>query len=420
MGRAIRLQVERPPDQSYLNRLWNTQVSEQENESRSRSLIDGVSQYFTLVVLLLATGTALFWQSTAPALTWTSFSAVLIVACPCALALTVPFTLGNTLRILGRHRFYGKNTDALEKLGKVTDIVFDKTGTLTVSGGRSVRYEGETLSEKDKERIWNLARQSAHPLSRHIASHLFRSTFKKYNPTDYEEEPGQGISAEIDGERIFLGTARKVGKSKDPEEPNALVHVRTGDRIRGTFTFSQELRTGTKELLEELGERYRLHLLTGDQGSLPEELKGYFDADKVRTGMVPHQKKQYIEALETEGKRVLMVGDGVNDAAALRTASTGLAVSADVHTFSPASDGILEGNVLKKLGKFLSASRRSLTVIRVGFAIALTYNVAGLSYAVTANLTPMIAAILMPLSSITVVLFATLASRKIACRDITA
>ena len=133
VGRAVELEVIKEVNQSYLTQLWNDETFAKEQQSKITTMANSISKYFTIAVLSLAVLSALYWSIINPAKSLAAFTAVLIVACPCALALSTPFTLGNTLRILGRQKFYLKNTAVIEGLSKITSVVFDKTGTITQS-----------------------------------------------------------------------------------------------------------------------------------------------------------------------------------------------------------------------------------------------------------------------------------------------
>jgi Cu+-exporting ATPase len=172
-GGAIELDAVKEVSQSYLTQLWNNDTFTKKIESRMTTLSNRVSKYFTFIVLSIAFISAFYWISESWALAVNAFTAVLIIACPCALALSTPFTLGNTLRIFGRAKFYLKNISVIEALSKIETIVFDKTGTITQSQSADVEYfDLNSTNENDNVLIKSLVRHSTHPLSKSIYNHL--------------------------------------------------------------------------------------------------------------------------------------------------------------------------------------------------------------------------------------------------------
>ena len=166
-----------------------------------------------------------------------------------------------------------------------------------------------------------------------------------------------------------------------------------------------------KEVLQTLGNKYELHLLSGDNESELSTLLEYFQAsDHLHFYQTPSDKLNYIKNLKLKGRKVLMIGDGLNDAGALKESDCGISIADDVYHFSPACDAILESNRFADLVKFLKFSKTSLRIVYLSLMFSFLYNIAGLSFAVTGNLTPIVSAILMPLSSVTVVGFITIAT----------
>jgi len=185
IGEAIEVETVKEVSQSYLTQLWNSKAFDKKYESKIDTTVNFVSKYFTAIILTIASISFVYWVSTDMELAFNAFTAVLIIACPCALALSTPFTLGNAQRIFGRNRFYVKNTSVIEKLSELTSIVFDKTGTITKTAGANIEFVGKNLSEEEKQIIKALVRNSSHPLSLKIASLLkIKSNIKVEN---YEE-----------------------------------------------------------------------------------------------------------------------------------------------------------------------------------------------------------------------------------------
>ena len=187
--------------------------------------------------------------------------------------------------------------------------------------------------------------------------------------------------------------------------------ITINDSVKGRFVFTSELRDGISELMTSL-HKYTLHVLSGDKDKDKSILEAIFpNNSQLLFEQTPKDKHEYIEKLKNKGKYVLMVGDGLNDAGALGIADVGIAVSEDVFRFTPSSDAIIEANKLSQLANLLSISNFSKTVLKICLLFSVSYNVVGLSFAISGNLTPLVAAILMPISSITVVLLSTLLVR---------
>ncbi|AQG78907.1 heavy metal translocating P-type ATPase [Spirosoma montaniterrae] len=417
MGEAIDLELVRETSQSYLTQLWNNDAFRKSDTGRFTTFADYVGRYFTLTVLTLATLTGSYWYAlrgdahTAV----NAFTAVLIVACPCVLSLAYPVALGHGLRLLGKRRFYLKNADVIEQMAACDTVVFDKTGTLTEVNDKAVAGVTEdfspALTDLERAMVQAVVRQSAHPLSRRLTRHL--SGASPLPVEGFTEVPGQGVQALVDGWVVKVGRAAFVGALALPAktEPGTTVHISIEGNYRGCFRLANGYRPGIETMLDTLCQTHRLYLLSGDTDATRPHLLRWFRPNRMGFGCSPQQKLDTVRQLQAEGRRVLMIGDGLNDAGALKQADVGFAVTDDTIQFTPASDGILAGESLRELPRFLRFSRFAMGLIRFSFGISLLYNFAGLSYALTGQLSPIVAAILMPLSSTTMVVIATIGTR---------
>ena len=416
IGSAIELDVIKEVSQSYLTQLWNDEAFTKHHETKITTLANTVSKYFTLIVISIAFISAIILAFSSWTLALNAFTAVLIVACPCALALSTPFTLGNTLRIFGRNKFYLKNTSVIEGLAKIDSVVFDKTGTLTHGGSAKVELLADKkLTTDEAEMIASLARQSTHPLSQQIFTYF---SDLRFLPVDeFKEVPGKGIEGIINGHTLRLGSAEFTGALSDIESINhaSQVFAEIDGRIIGKLIVANQYRPGLSETINRLKEKFTLFLLTGDNDREKENLLQYFpDESMLYFKQSPFEKLNFIKLLQAAGKKVLMIGDGLNDAGALKKSDVGISITEDVHTFSPASDAILDGQKFQYLAEFIKFAKSSMRVIIVSFIISFLYNFIGLGFAVQGTLSPLIAAILMPLSSITVIVFTTVSTTLLA------
>ncbi len=422
-GPAARVQTIKEVSQSYLTRLWNSDAFQEKKGSRLKSVSDVVARNFTLTILFIAVVSAAYWARIDYKDAVNVFTAVLIIACPCALALSVPFSLGNALRIYGRNKFYLKNSETVETLASIDTIVFDKTGTLTEQGGQRVRFlrfdgRGDDLREEEKKAVAALVWHSTHPLSQKIRAFLQqgRGVEKVDNLREVE---GSGLAGTVAGRRIRLGSARWAGVDVDTAERvshnGSRVYLAIDDTVVGVFLIQHVFRQGMQEEIARLRRRYPVLLLSGDNDSSRAEFAAVFGEDgALHFNQSPEDKLKFIRSLQQEGRFVMMVGDGLNDAGALKQSDVGIAIAENTSAFSPACDGILEAGAFRHLHTFLRFARKTVHVIYFSFGLSFFYNIIGLSYAVTGNLSPVVAAILMPISSISVVVFTTVATGYLA------
>ncbi len=407
-GPSIRVLVEKPMSQSYLTSLWNNQAFH-DNDSLTQRFLDKVAHYFTLVILSIALVSGVYWYVADAHKVWEVVSAILIVACPCALALSVPFTYGNGIRVFGLNKLYLRNAAVIETMSRLNTIVFDKTGTLTSPEHAKVVYTGQPLSSTVKQEIAAVVSSSTHPLSRRIFSYLNMQE-SSLVPQQFMEINGKGISCEVAGVAYKVGASNFSGAPALEEAFNdTCVYINRAGEYLGVFRISNSYRRGLDWLFRGLKNKLSVFLLSGDNEGEKDNLLEYFPQDQqMRFNQKPGDKLDFIHSLQNDEKCVMMVGDGLNDAGALKQSDIGLAVTDDVALFSPSCDGIMEGNQLAMLPEFIAFSKRLSVVVVISIALSLLYNVGGLTLAIAGKLTPVFAAILMPLSSITVVAFTTI------------
>lgn len=415
IGAPVQLVVEKKTSQSHLTSLWNNEAFKKVEESKFQKTIDRAARIFTWIVLGIATVTALYWQYTDPSETWLVLTSVLMVACPCALALAAPFTFGSMLRVFGKNRLYLKNADVIERMAAIDAVVFDKTGTVTHGNQPKVDLHGE-LSATQLAAVKILTGYSTHPLSLIVTRSIPHSA--KQVVTDFKEIPGKGLEGRCGAHCYRIGSAIFTGAATDQATNSATVHVAIDGRAVARFTIRISVRKNISAMLYRLGKKC-VALLSGDDHADRAAMQKVFPSDTVfQFNQTPYDKLEFIRRLQRQGRKVLMVGDGLNDAGALKQSDVGIAVTEDSGVFTPASDGILYGNNLQILDRFLDLARASSLILKTGFAISFFYNAIALSFAVTGHLTPLVAAILMPISSISVVGFTTLAVNFTANRKL--
>lgn len=409
---TIEITIIKKVSQSYLTQLWNDTAFEKSENKPMSELADRIGTNFTIYVLVVAFGTLFYWLYKDPHIAVFAFAAVLIVACPCAVALSIPFTFGNGLRILSSKNFFLKNTGVFESIQKIDRVVFDKTGTLTHVMKNEINYEGTELSPKEKSQVKSLAYHSSHPLSRQIFDHLHVESLEMEN---YEEKVGYGILGKFGETVVKIGSSSFVDSANSNDKSG--VYIKIGDEIKGKFTFSNFYREGLSDLVKFLNAKYKLSLISGDSDSEKENLLKIFPANsELLFDLKPKDKLDYIADKQSKGERILFVGDGLNDAGALQKSNVGVVITENINNFTPASDAILSADRFASLKKYLEYILDVRKLVLAAYLVAFVYNIIGISYATTGRLSPLVAAILMPLSSISVVLFGVLSSTYLAKR----
>lgn len=410
---VVEMEVLSSVSQSYLTQLWSNDVFNKGNKSSFTSLTDKISKYFTLTILSIAFVSGIFWFFYDPSKILNVFTAILIIACPCAIALAAPFTFGNMLRIFGRNKFYVKNAQAIEKLGAITTTIFDKTGTITTNLENEIRYEGNELTALQKSELKSVLRASNHTLSRKIYKEFKEEEVLLIS--DFKEFIGKGIEANVGTNLVKIGSQSFVNHNEQQTNFDTSVHVSFNENYAGKFTVKNKYRSGFENVFNELSENYDLAVLSGDnEGEYDFLMKRLPKKTNLLFHQKPEDKLNYIKELQSYHQHVLMIGDGLNDSGAFAQSDVGIALSEDINIFSPACDAILDAGKFQLIPEFIQLSKRSINIIRQAFVLSLIYNVVGLYFAVTGQLSPIIAAILMPLSSISIVVFTTLATNFIS------
>ncbi len=398
--RALTVRVTRPADESYLMQLWR---DEHAHEDRSVEPPQQMVRVFTGGVLLLAVLTFAYWYRFAPEIAYRAAVSVLIIACPCALALAAPFAYGTLQRLLGRAGCYLSGAGVISRVSEVDTFVFDKTGTLIEADTSDELIWLDDSLRCEAGTFLAMSQYSSHPRSEAITTALTAEGTTAAGAPAPAEEVGLGLHLCWHRRTYRIGGAEFCGITDGLPGTFATVNGTPAFRI---LPPRPRLRTGVHSLLRELSARGEVYLLSGDDPPTDDFWEAYLPADRLHFSMSPFAKQAFVERLQANGKRILMVGDGLNDTGALRAAEVGIAVREEESVFSPASDAILSAERLGTLPTILLTCRRLRWVTFTAYTLALLYNLVGLSYAMSGALSPIVAAILMPLSSISVVLIA--------------
>lgn len=415
IGEAVEMEVVKPVSQSYLTRLWNNDAFKNEG-SKIRNFNDTIAQYFSAVVIFIALASASYWVYAGNSdKAWDAFSAVLIVACPCVLALSTPLTLSTVLGIFDKNGFYLKNTDVVEQLARIDTVVFDKTGTISSPEAIDLSFTGR-LDAFEENLVASIARNSSHPLSREITKRLNINTYLK--PESYKEIPGKGICAYFGDHEVVMGSRAFIAPGTKADQNASTVHVSIDGRYKGFFKINQQWRSGLKSLIQSLKSDFRMHVISGDHSGEKKNLMEIFPAYiPMLFKQSPLDKLQYVKKLQSETSIVMMLGDGLNDAGALRQSDLGVAVTDNINNFTPGSDAILKGNVMYRMPQFVNHAKSAVGIIKMSFIIATVYNLIGVYFAVQGRLSPLTAAVLMPMSTVTIIIITNLANRYFAKKN---
>ena len=406
IGSILELEVIKTVNQSYLTQLWNKEAFRKE-ELGLDTLVNQISKYFTFIILGITLLAGIYWYQIDFEKMFQVVSAILIVACPCALALSTPFTMGHIMRILGRNKMYVKDAHTIEKMAKIDTLVFDKTGTITYNKKANISFEGKEIAEFDLKNIKSLLKNSNHPLSKSL--YEFLEVQDEYLPIEnFKETAGKGYEASVRGKVYKIGSAKFT--HQEAKSLETAVYIERDGKFLGKYIFKNEYRDGLAEMAKELKD-YKIHVLSGDNSSEEQTLKNLIpNITEMRFSQSPEDKLEYIKSLQDQGKKVAMLGDGLNDAGALKQSNIGIAIADDTNSFTPSSDVIMNGGVLTKLHDYFALTKDAMIIVKLTFGISFLYNVVGLTAAVLGEMSPLFAAILMPLSSISVVAFTSLST----------
>lgn len=389
VGKTARLSATKDVSHAYLSSLWERSSPKQER-TRYERISDRFGFVFTIGTMAIATIAFVAWLPDVTA-ALTVVTAVLIIACPCALTIAAPVALGAAMTALGKRGIYLRAPRTIVDLLDIDVVAFDKTGTLT---SHNSQLDTSALQATSEEwcLVQALATQSTHPVSQSIVGN---SDVGKHSLDAIEEFPGKGIRGIVDGIPVLIGTASFVNAPLINSEGT---HVAVDGRYLGVL-----------HTLPTIHDQHRLQqlpqlrlLISGDSPRDEAHFKALF-ADKMLFNQTPIDKVNTVERLKEAGKRVLMVGDGLNDASALRAADVSVSVTSSTSTLAPASDVVMRAESIGNVASLLSYASRIRSVIWYSFVFSMLYNVVGLGLAVSGQLTPVITAIIMPLSSLIVI-----------------
>jgi Cu+-exporting ATPase len=409
------LKVSKSPSTSYITQLWN---SKKNPKFVSNTLLttERINVYFSAIVLLLGTLASVYWIWQHEYTTGLrALITVWIVACPCALLLCSTFTYGNMLSILAHNGMYIKNAAVLEKMKQIDTLIFDKTGTITTTQNNEVDFVGRELTLDEVSAIASLSNLSIHPLSKSISTYLNDVEIRLVN--DFQSFDGKGIQGYVNGSFVRMGSETWLNITSASSTHFTKVFVQIKDEVVGYFEVKNKYRGNVLTEMSTLKNDYDLHLLSGDNDAEKDNLRSLFEHEShLNFNQLPEQKTAYIRKLQDRGNTVMMIGDGLNDANAFERSDVGVAVIENENNFLPACDVILRADSMSQFSSLMTYVKHSKTILYITFAVSIIYNIIGLSFAMRGELKPVVAAILMPISTVSVVGLSYILSRYLALR----
>ena len=392
----------------------------QASKAPIQCLADRIVPWFVLTTLMLASITFSWWLSTDFEIALMAATAVLIITCPCAFGLATPMAIAVASGQGARHGILVKHGEVLENLSHINHVVFDKTGTLTVGKMQVQQVVTHSNLTEDQllARAANVERYSEHSIGRSILEAAEQQNLPCSEAVEaFINKPGFGVSGKVSGESTYIGTSswlEENGINLDPvlqqratslaEQAIGCVHIAIDDHHAGLIAVADELRPDAVELVERLkSDGVHMTLLSGDRQKVAEAIASQLGGMEVIAEVLPEEKDQVIRQLQVEGNQVAMVGDGVNDAPALIRADVGIAVGSGTDVSVESADIVLMSDELEKIRHSIQLSRRTLRTIRQNIGISFTYNIIMVPLAMMAFITPLIAAISMPISSLLVI-----------------
>ncbi len=418
---ALTLKVSATLKNTALGRIIRLVEEAQASKAPIQCTADRIVPWFVAITLLLGTLTFAYWARIDIEIGLLAACSVLIITCPCAFGMATPMSIAVASGLAARHGILIKNGAVLETLSDITHFVFDKTGSLTE--GRMAVQELHTVAGMNADDILLKAAAVERFSEHHIARAVIEEARARgLNPAapqmeNFTSTPGLGVAGTVDGTAVVLGNevwlsrhgitpAEEIQPHTHALEQRGItcIHLVLDQRYAGVIAIADRLRPDARALVDGLrAQGIRMTLLSGDRRRVAEAVAEQLGGMEVIAEVLPEDKDRVIADLQRQGERVAMIGDGVNDAPALIRADVGIAIGSGTEVSAESADIVLISNELEKVNLATRLSRRTLRTIRQNIGISLTYNVIMVPLAMAAYVTPLVAAISMPISSLLVI-----------------
>ncbi len=411
---SLEISVSKTLKQSVLGKIVSLVENTQHNKSSMVCSIDKIIPYFVGVTIFLATVTFIYWYPQDFDLALLSATSVLIITCPCAFGLATPMSIAVASGAAVKAKMLIKNSDALEVLDKIDWVVFDKTGTLTLGEFEVTQVESDIIKEVALLQIMaSIEKHSEHPLAQAI---IDKNAEKILSIEGFQSIPGQGISASINGQTFKIGkldfvkgdsavASHLLEKANNLElQGSSCIWCANQNEVLGFAALADQIKIDAQEAIKKLHQLGKqVSILSGDSQAVTQKVANSLGIKQVVAQALPEDKSAYIEQLQQQGHRVLMIGDGVNDAPALVQADTSMAIGSGSDVSVNHADVVLLKSTLSPILEMINLAKRTNQTIKQNITFALLYNALMVPLAMMAKVTPLFAAIVMPISSLIVI-----------------
>lgn len=405
-------------DNSVLGNIIRLVEEAQVSKAPIQKLADKIASVFVPVVILIAALSFIFWSyySNDFGLALINFVAVLIIACPCALGLATPTALIVGLGKAAQKGILIKDAESLELAHKIDYVIFDKTGTLTEGKPKVTDF---IFFNTDKNKLLSLVasaeKRSEHPIAKSIVEFCSEYSIDNYQLTEFESQSGLGIKAKFEDIIVLIGNKKFLSDNKinfrnfDEEnlrnsESSTHIYVAVNNDLKGIFSIEDQIKDTAGDAIKKLKEmNIKTVMLTGDKLSTAKHIGNKIGIDEIRDELMPEDKMKIINEYKSQNKIIAFIGDGINDAPALAVADVGIAIGSGTDVALETADIVLLSNDLMSVPKAIYVSKKVVTTIRQNLFWAFVYNIIGIPLAAAGLLNPMIAALAMSLSSVSVV-----------------
>ena len=411
----VKVEVSAVGDNTVQAKLCHLIEESQQQKPRLSITADYIASWFVFFVLIIAGVVAWYWWHIGHDKWLPITVSVLVVACPCALSLATPTAVTVAISAFIKNGIAVKRSDSIENLAGITDFVFDKTGTLTLGKHRVIRIEYKDVNEKEKYLAIAAAmeRLSEHPIAQIICSTCSNVDLPECKHVT--NRSGYGLSAEVDGEHYFIGSARYINNNTCALDESDVSFIEDGNscsvvllanenEILCKFILEDTIRPGARQLIKYLkGLNINTAIISGDRYQPVQHVAEESGICNIYAGLDPKEKLDTLNNMKLKGLKIAVVGDGINDAPILASAHVSIAMGAGTDLAKLNSDMILMNNSLESLRKAIGIARRVLANIRQNITWAITYNIVAIPVAATGLIAPWMAALGMSLSSLVVI-----------------
>ena len=414
LAQPLKIRITKSPQNSLLAEIIRLSEEAEIKKNHYIRIADYLSKFYTPAVHLIAFATFLFWFKNGWEVALMNATAVLIITCPCALALAVPIVQTIVISNFIKKGILVKSGEALEKLRETDVIVFDKTGSLTIGAPKLVKIIAPETQFDYIKLAASLTKNSRHPIAQAISASYDGELFE----LQVEENQGLGLSANFENKILRLGRKEFCGIKNDFENAENLLScfMKFGEE-EIIFFFSDEIKSDARAVIERLkSDNKKIILLSGDSENVVQDVAQKLGIAEFYFAQTPVSKVQFLEKLKANNQKFVMIGDGLNDAPALSLSYVSISFSRASDIAQNIADVVIQGEKLMPIIDLFYSSKKALSLMKQNLLIALVYNLVAVPYAIAGHVVPLIAAIAMSSSSL-LVLFNSLRMNSKKCQS---